>query len=145
MQALKSKAGSRLFQLVIYLAPGDYHRFHSPVDMRIHKQVPIEGKCDSVSERTIAKGKPIYEKNGRVVVDGSYSQGNMTMVMVGALNVMRIIVTDEPELKRGDELGYFNLGSTIVMIVEAKGVDEWAVQPGQKIKYGQPLFKYVPN
>ena len=44
------------------------------------------------------------------------------MVMVGALNVMRIIVTDEPELKKGDELGYFNLGSTIVMIVEAWGV-----------------------
>jgi phosphatidylserine decarboxylase len=46
--------------MVIYLAPGDYHRFHSPVEMEILKKVAIEGRCDSVSERTIAKGKPIY-------------------------------------------------------------------------------------
>ena len=46
----------------------------------------------------------------------------MTLVMVGALNVMRIHITEENNLERGDELGYFNLGSTIVMIVEAKDV-----------------------
>jgi phosphatidylserine decarboxylase len=48
---------------------------------------------------------------------GEWSQGLITMVMVGALNVTRIHITEEKELKRGDELGYFNLGSTIVMIV----------------------------
>lgn len=41
----------------------------------------------------------------------------MTMVMVGALNVTRIHITEEKKLQRGEELGYFNLGSTIVMIV----------------------------
>lgn len=40
----------------------------------------------------------------------------MSMVMVGALNVGRIIVKENAEFERGSELGYFNLGSTIVMI-----------------------------
>jgi phosphatidylserine decarboxylase len=46
-----------------------------------------------------------------------WEQGLMTMVMVGALNVTRIHITEEKKLRRGDELGYFNLGSTIVMII----------------------------
>jgi phosphatidylserine decarboxylase len=52
------------------------------------------------------------------------------MVMVGALNVMRIHITEENHLKRGDELGYFNLGSMIIMIVEAKDVTELLVNAG---------------
>lgn len=129
--------------MVIYLAPGDYHRFHSPVDMNILKRTAIEGRCDSVSERTIAKGKPIYEKNGRITVTSQWSQGLITMVMVGALNVMRIHINEQNVLKRGDELGYFNLGSTIVMIIEIKDVKELMAIQGSKIKVGEPLFQYI--
>lgn len=60
----------------------------------------------------------------------------MTMVMVGALNVMRIHITEENNLERGDELGYFNLGSTIVMIIEAKDVQQLVAFPGSKVKVG---------
>lgn len=67
----------------------------------------------------------------------------MTMVMVGALNVMRIHITEQDALKRGDELGYFNLGSTIVMIIEAKDVKELMAAQGSKIKVGEPLFQYI--
>ncbi len=84
---------TKLFQMVIYLAPGDYHRFHAPTEMDIVKRYCIDGRCDSVSEKTISKGKPIYEKNGRTTVTALWSQGLITMVMVGALNVMRIHIT----------------------------------------------------
>ena len=50
------------------------------------------------------------------------------MIMVGALNVSRIHIIDQLSLSRGDELGYFNLGSTIVLIVEAKGIKEWKIK-----------------
>lgn len=122
--------------MVIYLAPGDYHRFHSPTEIDILKRVEIDGRCDSVSEKTIAKGKPIYEKNGRITVTSQWKEGLLTMVMVGALNVMRIHITDQNHLERGEELGYFNLGSTIVMIVEAKGVKQLLASIGSKIKVG---------
>lgn len=133
---MKLNKNNRLFQLVVYLAPGDYHRFHTPVNMDILKRTPIDGRCDSVSEKTISKGKPIYEKNGRITLTCKWKEGLMTMVMVGALNVMRINITEKNNLARGEELGYFNLGSTIIMIVEAKDIKEWKVQPGQKIKVG---------
>ena len=45
-------------------------------------------------------------------------------------------------MERGDELGYFNLGSTIVMIVEARDVDELLVKAGSKVKVGEALFTY---
>lgn len=44
------------------------------------------------------------------------------MAMVGALNVSRIVVASKESFERGEELGYFNLGSTIVMLVEAKNI-----------------------
>ena len=66
------------------------------------------------------------------------------MVMVGALNVMRIDISEKSHLVHGEELGMFNLGSTIIMIIEAKDLKEWKVQPGQKIKVGEPLLEYLP-
>lgn len=52
----------------------------------------------SVSEKTLIKRKKVYEKNGRLVLNGTYSTGTqemfMSMVMVGALNVGRIIVKE---------------------------------------------------
>jgi len=65
------------------------------------------------------------------------------MVMVGAFNVTRIEITEKQSLKLGEELGYFNLGSTIVMLIETKGIKEWKIKEGQRVKYGEPLFEYT--
>jgi len=58
------------------------------------------------------------------------------MVLVGALNVSKIMLANKAIFKRADEVGYFSLGSTIVMLVESKGVKEWRVKEGEKVKYG---------
>ena len=63
--------------------------------------------------------------------------------MVGAMRVTRIRVTDADKLKVGEEMGWFNLGSTIVMLVEAKNVEEWKVGVGSRVSYGDPIFEYV--
>ena len=61
------------------------------------------------------------------------------MVMVGALNVGRIIVNEGMRYEKGDELGYFNLGSTIVMLFETRGVKKWIKKEGDKVRYGEPV------
>lgn len=93
------------------------------------------------------KRKKVYEKNGRLVLNGTYSTSEerqdskmfMSMVMVGALNVGRIIVKENEMFERGSELGYFNLGSTIVMIFEAPPITQWFKKEGDKVCYGEPL------
>ena len=67
----------------------------------------------------------MYEKNARLCVYGNWKEGYMGLVMVGALNVGRIILDQGMDFKKGDELGYFNLGSTIVMLFETKGIKQW--------------------
>jgi phosphatidylserine decarboxylase len=66
--------------------------------------------------------KKVYEKNARLVVNSTWSEGYLSMIMVGAMNVGRIIVNEGCNYEKGDELGYFNLGSTIVMLIEAKDI-----------------------
>jgi phosphatidylserine decarboxylase len=65
------------------------------------------------------------------------------MALVGALNVSRILLASKSVFNRGDELGYFDLGSTIVMLVEAKGLKELMVKEGEHVQYGQPIFEYT--
>ena len=87
-------------------------------------------------------GRKIYETNARVCLFGEWKQGALVMAMIGALNVSRIHLVNRSQFKRADELGYFNLGSTIVLLVEAKGVETWKVKEGDRVQYGQPLLEY---
>ena len=98
----------------------------------------------SVSEKTLIRRKKVYEKNGRLALNGSYSIRDgeelfLSMVMVGALNVGRIVVQEDMSFARGEELGFFNLGSTIVMIFEAPNIDSWHIQEGEKVRYGDSI------
>ena len=103
----------------------------------------------SVSEKTLIKRKKVYEKNGRVVLNGSYEvEGEelyLGMVMVGALNVGRIVVNEEKEFKRGEEVGYFNLGSTIVLLLESRGIERWEKKEGDKVRYGEGICMFGRN
>jgi phosphatidylserine decarboxylase len=91
------------------------------------KRHRIEGVLLSVNCKSLIRKKKVYEKNGRLVLSGLYAPNPqnkmfMSMVLIGALNVGRIIARDCEEFPRGCEMGYFNLGSTIIMIFEAPNV-----------------------
>ncbi len=62
------------------------------------------------------------------------------MVLVGALNVGRIVVKDKTVFEKGEEIGYFNLGSTIVLLFESPQI-EWQVGEKEKVKYNQIIGK----
>jgi phosphatidylserine decarboxylase len=184
-----------LYYAVIYLAPGDYHRFHSPANWVVERRRHFAGELYSVSPYLQRTLPGLFTLNERVVLLGRWRWGFFSYVPVGATNVGSIkinfdrelrtnsLLTDtaadraaeeaaargEPfsgfseatyetashvlhghALRRGEEMGGFQLGSTIVLVFEAPAADadgpsekksgwQWAVEKGQVIKMGQAL------
>jgi len=145
--------------LTIYLNPGDYHRVHFPIAAEVRKVRHIPGGLLSVAPRVVELFNEVFGTNERVTGLLESDNGMVGMVMVGATTVGRIslsfsdVVTNKgkahgicvfgPPLRRlrGDEYGAFNLGSTVILLVEK---DRWVpVHPGvgQKIRLGQAIFE----
>lgn len=124
----------------LYLSPKDYHRIHMPCDGTLKKMTYVPGALFSVNPAT-AQGVPgLFARNERVICEfESADMGNFVMVLVGATIVGSMAtawhgVVNPPrsssvrswdyadkniELKQGDEMGRFLLGSTVVMLFEA--------------------------
>lgn len=182
-----------LYYAVIYLAPGDYHRFHSPTNWVVERRRHFAGELYSVSPYLQRTLPGLFTLNERVVLLGRWRWGFFGYVPVGATNVGSIKVNFDRELRtnslttdtaadlaadeankrgepylgfaeatyeaaspvlhghalrRGEEMGGFQLGSTIVLVFEAPTTDadgaekkgwEWKVDKGQTIKMGQAL------
>ena len=183
-----------LYYAVVYLAPGDYHRFHSPTNWVVERRRHFAGELYSVSPYLQRTLPGLFTLNERVVLLGRWRHGFFSLIPVGATNVGSIRVNFDRELRtnslttdtaadraaeaanargepylgfaeatyagasavlgghalrRGDEMGGFQLGSTVVLVFEAPRTRhgdggrvagwEWRVQKGQKIKMGQAL------
>lgn len=139
---------------VVYLSPSDYHRVHSPVDGGVAAVRGIPGDYFPVNAIGEAHVPRLFVRNNRVaIVIDSPDAGRVTLVMVGAYIVGRISVSvlDAPAVppglhtlpapvpvRRGDEVGVFHLGSTVVVLLEP-GVDVGR-RPG-RVFYGESLLK----
>jgi len=148
----------------IYLAPGDYHGFHSPVEWSVERRRHFPGLLLPVSPTVVGLLKGLFAENERVVLFGSWRHGLFTFTPVGATNVGSIWLTHEPNFKSnifpkpitkkfydndygnekysvkpGDELGFFRLGSTIVMVFESPEF-KFTVNPGDKVRFSNYLF-----
>ena len=120
----------------IYLAPHNYHRVHSPIAGKITAVSYIPGKLFSVNLRTASHIEQLFARNERMIFYIESPHGRLAFVMVGALMVaglkspfktwtpaeMRHIQHhsfDPPiSIEVGTELGYFDFGSTVVLISE---------------------------
>lgn len=138
---------------VVYLSPRDYHRVHSPVDGDVVSVGGIEGDrwpVNSIGERYV---RGLFVRNRRVVVDvRSPAFGRVAVVFVGAMIVGRMTVVgiDQPDvvgvhrvdpprrIERGDELGAFHLGSTVVFAVPPETFGAFTRATGE-IAYGQSI------
>lgn len=187
-----------LYYAVIYLAPGDYHRFHSPTNWVVERRRHFAGELYSVSPYLQRTLPGLFTLNERVVLLGRWRWGFFSYVPVGATNVGSIKINFDRELRtnslltdtaadlaaeeaaqrgeayqgfaeatyetassvlrghalrRGEEMGGFQLGSTIVLVFEAPSEkrDEqnklkgwsWAVEKGQVVKMGQALGRVI--
>eukprot|EP00095_Tigriopus_kingsejongensis_P007407 maker-scaffold112_size353035-snap-gene-2.42 protein:Tk07407 transcript:maker-scaffold112_size353035-snap-gene-2.42-mRNA-1 annotation:"phosphatidylserine decarboxylase proenzyme" len=97
---LHARDGSTaLFQWVIYLSPGDYHRFHSPTDWNIKKRRHFPGELLSVKPNMVAAFPGLFHVNERVAWLGDWEHGFFSMTAVGATNVGSIHADFDPELR----------------------------------------------
>ena len=143
----------------LYLSPKDYHRIHMPCDGTLTRMIYVPGELFSVNPGT-ARGVPgLFACNERVVCVFDSAMGPFVLVLVGAtivgsmatvwhgvVNPPRTELREftyppgEVALKRGDEMGRFLLGSTVVMLFP-KGAFEFNPQwqPGGGIRMGEPM------
>lgn len=118
-----------------YLCPTDYHRVHSPVDGYIKRVVHIPGHLWPVNDWSTKNIKDLFSVNERVIIEIESAYGMIAVVFVGATNVGEISLSFWPEfrsniggpvrertfdrevmLSKGDELGIFHMGSTVVLL-----------------------------
>lgn len=124
----------------IYLSPKDYHRMHMPFKGDLCEQVHIPGRLFSVAPHTVKTVPRIFARNERVVANFDTEFGRMAMVLVGAINVAAIETvwdglvtppkgkaisrknyqTGDVVLDKGQEMGRFNMGSTVIIVMESQ-------------------------
>ncbi|MEZ0496413.1 archaetidylserine decarboxylase [Sphingomonas sp. IW22] len=145
----------------LYLSPKDYHRLHMPCDGKLTRMIYVPGKLFSVNPVT-ARGVPnLFARNERVVcIFESVEHGPFVMVLVGATIVGSMATvwhgvvnpkrTNKPSewtyterdivLKKGEEMGRFLLGSTIVMLFRQGAIafnEDWA--PERKVRLAERM------
>ncbi len=144
----------------LYLSPKDYHRIHIPIDAELKAMTYVPGRLFSVNQATARTIPGLFTRNERVIAHFKTELGPMAMVLVGATVVGSIetvwsgVVTPPrgPAVRtwhyekqqhcfnRGDEVGRFLLGSTVILIFgkdKINWVDECVA--AARIKMGQPL------
>lgn len=161
----------QLYFAVVYLSPGDYHHYHSPVDWVCKLRRHFPGDLYSVAPYFQKNMPNLFVLNERVALLGYWKYGFFSMTPVGATNVGSIrlnfdeqLVTNvkrkrhtEPHtcyeatyknannvlggvpLEKGEEMGGFKLGSTVVLCFEAPSNFKFDIKVGDKVKMGQKL------
>ncbi len=139
-----------------YLSPMDYHRYHVPMDMRVLRVVHVPGLLYPVNFTYLRKVPSLFVKNERVILECQDSSAKLFyIVLVGALNVGKMTLSfdtrietnidasevkvydyEDVKLAKGEELGMFMMGSTIVMFFENNFVD-LADKEGRSVRFGE--------
>ncbi|MCP0914954.1 MULTISPECIES: archaetidylserine decarboxylase [Legionella] len=144
----------------LYLSPKDYHRVHMPIDAVLKEMIYVPGKLFSVQPATARVIPRLFARNERLVVYFETKIGPMAMVLVGATivggigtswhgDIMRgrkpaqYVYPEEGEnayaLSQAQEMGYFKLGSTVILMFAEGQSMQWLEQlhAGKQIRFGE--------
>ena len=150
--------------VTLRLTSSMYHRFHAPYDCRIKRVTFIHGDVWNVNPIALKRVERLFCKNERAVLQTQLSSGEaLTLVPVAAILVASIrlhfldvvlnaqtrgatVFPCDVEVRKGCELGWFEHGSTIIVLAPDQFEFCDDVTEGSRIRAGQPLLrKPVPN
>ena len=161
---LENEKSKSLTYANIYLSPKDYHHYHAPCDIFIEEALYIPAKLYSVAKKYLIKIPNLYALNERVILRCKMPNGGkLWLVFVGALNVGKMkFVFDERiqtnakngkktlyeyknlHIKKGERLGNFDLGSTVVVVSESEFL-KFDIKSDEKVKFGKTIGKLKLN
>lgn len=144
----------------IYLSPKDYHRLHMPIKGRLTDMIHIPGRLFSVNGATANSVQGLFARNERVACLFETEFGPMALILVGAIFVSSVETTwhgvvtppsiesvrswkyqdDEIIIDKGQEMGRFNMGSTIIVLFGKDKVTwENNFKAGKKVQLGEMI------
>ncbi len=148
----------------LYLAPYNYHRIHMPCDGTLREAWYVPGRLFSVNTKAAASIKGLFARNERVVLLFDGPMGPFALILVGALfvgsmttvfhgdvaprsprTVARLpdVPASRSSLKRGDEVGRFNMGSTVILLYGRDRVAwETMLEAGHRIRMGEVIGRW---
>lgn len=148
----------------IYLSPKDYHRLHMPLTGTLKEMVHIPGRLFSVNTATTETVPRLFARNERVCCVFDTEAGPMALILVGAIFVSSVetvwhgVVTppshtevqswlyenNAPTLQQGEEMGRFNMGSTIIVLF-GKDYAEWNADftANKTVKLGEMIGETI--
>lgn len=144
---------------VLYLSPADYHRVHACFDMNITGVSYLPGTLHSVKQKVVRKKDSVYCRNERIVIYGDSEYGKFYFILVGALLVGKVKLSFDSGLqtnirngvystikydksisiKKGEELGYFEMGSSVVILLEDNLLADFKYPLNTQIRMGESL------
>ncbi len=148
---------------VIYLSPKDYHRIHIPDAGKLLSMTYVPGDLFAVNPATVRNVDGLFARNERLVIRFENERGSFCLIMVGAIFVgsMQTVwegkITPEYQptiqhwdysdanltFNKGDEVGRFNMGSTVVLLTPENQLPELGkIIAGTPIKMGEHLASY---
>ena len=146
----------------IYLSPRDYHHYHAPCDLSVLQALYIPADLYSVAKKFLLKITNLYAKNERVILKCKMRNGGILwMVFVGALNVGKMRFDFDTRIqtnacanraealyeyenlsfKKGEHLGNFELGSTIVLVAQSEFL-KFETPANMSVKFGQKIAEF---
>lgn len=147
----------------LYLSPRDYHRIHMPLDATLVSMHYVPGRLFSVAPHTVRTIPRLFARNERVVALFDTAAGKLAMVLVGAINVAAIetvwagVVTpptsprinyrdyhesEKLTLNKGTEMGRFNMGSTVILLVEQGVGWDNSLCEGSTVRMGELIGQF---
>jgi phosphatidylserine decarboxylase len=145
--------------VTLRLSSSMYHRFHAPHDLRVERVTYVSGDTWNTNPITVARVERLFCKNERAIVRTRLATGALvTLVPVASILVasMRFhfvdvllhlkyrgpnVIVCDAELRKGQEMGWFEMGSTIIVFAP-KGFELCAgVRAGTTIRMGRPLLR----